>query len=241
MEDTPVTDVQPTPAGLWSWAVPKEVRLPPDELRARVDIYGQAIVLSRYQGFHTTTKVVSGNDIIAALMRDVPVNSGLLVEGALWWAHTRDGPLTALYRPPTTTRVALQTRATETPQRFTLPTPPLVFLCTPARAPSCYAVRERPTSPKDPIYAAPYFNVFDSGLTCQGSQKYPIDIRDAIDAFFTSFFSPVEGSRKSVKHPTHLLDLWKELDGQEAYPMPDLVQMGTVGDLLAGTAGRRRR
>jgi len=56
-----------------------------------------------------TTKMVRAQDVALALLRDIPLGSGLLPENTLWWQHRQDGaPVVALWRSPRVWPVALQ-------------------------------------------------------------------------------------------------------------------------------------
>ena len=223
------------PSGLHGhqWALPEGVNVPPDEIKARLDFYGDSIIFYLMDGGVIKTKMVSARDVTLALLREVSMASGLLPPGALWWKQGREGQVIALWRPPKVWPVALQLEAFKPPRRFRLPMPGLIFLCTAGRPPRVYAAKKRPESIKQVIYHAPLFNVYQNGTTCAGTHQYPTDISEVPESFFTSFFTREafqEG--RSNKHPKDLLKLWEELDGRKRYPLKDLVPIGHVEDLL---------
>ena len=207
--------------------------MPPDEIKARLDFYGDSIIFYLMDEGVIKTKMVSARDVTFALLREVSMASGLLPPGALWWKQGREGQVIALWRPPKVWPVALQLEAFKPPRRFRLPMPGLIFLCTPGRPPRVYAAKKRPESTKQVIYHAPLFNVYQNGTTCPGTHQYPADISEVPESFFTSFFTQeaFQGGR-SNKHPQDLLKLWEELDGRKRYPLGDLVPIGHVEDLL---------
>ena len=76
----------------FKWAVPDELGIPPDKLRARLDFYHQALVLSIYDQEVSSTRVVSAMDVAHALANDLAFGTGLLPPGTIWWRNTRGGP-----------------------------------------------------------------------------------------------------------------------------------------------------
>ncbi|MGA9695735.1 MAG: hypothetical protein WBQ62_04920 [Dehalococcoidales bacterium] len=95
---TPELTKEPTD---YQWALPENLDIPRDELKIRLDFYGQSVVLYVLENGIVTTKMVSPQDVALALLRDVPLGSGVLPENTLWWQHRQDGaPVVALWRPP---------------------------------------------------------------------------------------------------------------------------------------------
>lgn len=216
----------------YQWALPENLEVPKDKLEVRLDFYRQSVVMYVVDGQIITTKMVSARDVALAMLREVPLGSELLPEGALWWSQGNMGPEVALWRPPQVWRVALQLEAFKPPRRFDLPLPGLIFVCRPGTAPTVFAAKKRPTHPDDIIYHAPLFNVFSRGNTCAGSHKYPSDISEIPGSFMVSFFSKdAQWQDRSKKYPKDLLKRWEELDGKKRYPLRDLVPAGKVADL----------
>jgi PRTRC genetic system protein B len=180
-----------------------------------------------------TQKMVSAREVALAFMRNTPMKSRLLPKDTMWWEQGRYGLRVAIWKSPRVWPVALKKSVTEPPERFKLPMPGLIFICSPGMAPAVFATKRRPESPGTMIYRAPLFNVFDNGSTCPGSNKYPQNVSEIPESFFLSFFT-MEASyeNRSVKHPDSLYALWKELDGEKKYPLNDLVPCGKVGDIL---------
>ncbi|MEK7848624.1 MAG: hypothetical protein AAB270_06845 [Chloroflexota bacterium] len=215
------------------WALPEGLEVPPDELRVRVDIYDETIVLHQFGRDGTQTRVVSALDISRAFAQELRLGSGLLPQGALWWASGPEGQEVALWRPPQVWKVALVVEVFQPPRRFTLPMPGLVFVCSPGRQPRVYAAKRRPASLGSPLYHAPLFNVFQDGRTCAGTHRYPEKVEEIPESFFMSFFTREGQSQgRSKKHPTNLLKLWEELDGKARYLLRDMVFLGTVEQVM---------
>ena len=222
------------------WALPESLEIPPDELKLRLDFFGDAIVMHLVDGGVVTTRLVSAEDIARALARDVTFSSGMLPKDALWWSSDSEGPLVAIWRKPQVWRVALQEAPLEPPRRFNLPMPGLVFLVAPGRAPAIFAAARRPLGMDEMLYQAPCFNVFWTGRVCPGTHTFTQDPQKVPEEFFASFFSPTgDHARRSLHHPNSLLALWEEIDGTKKYPLEDLVETGSINDFIANRNLRR--
>ena len=219
--------------------MPEGLEIPADKLQLRLDFYSESIVLTEYKAeARATVRLVSADAIAGALARDLTFSSGLLPPDVLWWQSGRQGSQVALWRPSKIWRVALKEDPFKPARRFRLPMPGLIFLCAPQRPPAIYALRRRPQTPDDRIYQAPTFNTFSGGGTCQGTHKYGEVVSGIPEEFFASYFTSAGDARgRSLAHPRSLLELWEELDGQKEYPLDDLVQQGTVADLMHGKGG----
>jgi hypothetical protein len=227
--------LSPEPRPL-QWALPPGLEVPPDQLKLRLDFYGQAIVMHVIEDGVIQGKIVSAEDISRVLARQVGVSSGFLPDGAVWWRQLPDGSQVALWRRPQVTRVALQEELFAPPVRLTIPLPGLLFLCSPGHPPWLCAAKRRPRTPDDILYHAPCFNVFASGESCPGSHRYGQDVGKIPDEFFIAFFSRAGDTRgRSHRHRDNLRALWQELDGRRRYPNDDLVEFGRVGQVMGNT------
>ena len=148
----------------YQWALPESLKVPADELQVRLDFYGDSVVLYSLDEGVIRTRMVSARDISMALLREVPLSSGLLPRDALWWKQGKEGLVIALWRAPRVWPTALQLEAFKPPRRFRLPMPGLIFICSPGRPPKVYAAKKRPKDAKQVIYHAPLFNVFGEWL-----------------------------------------------------------------------------
>lgn len=217
----------------FNWAVPEELGVPPDKLRARLDFYHQAVVLNLYDAEVTTTRVVSAIDVAHALSNDLAFGTGLLPPGIIWWRNTRSGPVYAIYVEPKIWKIALQLDIKKPPRRFNLPLPGLIFLATPGREPWVFAVKKKPTKDTDAVYNAPLCNIHPNGRSCAGTHRYPTRAADIVRSFFTSFFSETANLRnRSNQYPNNIVQLWDALDNKKRFPVSDLVQIGTIQDLM---------
>jgi len=217
----------------YQWALPEGIDIPPDPLMARLDFYRDSILLYVLDKTVTTTRMVSGREVITALLSKVPLGTGILPPDALWWEQSKYGVEVGIWEPPKIWTLALQLEPLKPPERFKIPMPGLIFGCMPARPPRVYAAKRRPKTSRDVVYHAPLFNVFLSGETCQGTHKYPSNILEIPKSFMVSFFTAAANhSGRSKKYPKDLLDLWKALQGEKKYPMEDLVKVANMEDVI---------
>jgi len=224
---------KPSEAPKIRWAVPKELGIPADSLRLRLDFYHQATTITFFYDEIVVTKLVDALDVAHALSNELSFSTGLLPAGTLWWQNTRGGPLYALYDAPQTRVLTLQTNLKEPPKRFTVPLPGFLFLCSPGEPPWVFAVKKKPTKETDIVYRAPLANIMNNGRSCPGSHRYPTRVSDIIHSFFISFFSSTADLRnRSKKFPGNVLDLWTFLDKKKRFPLDDLVEHGTIRDLM---------
>lgn len=215
--------------------MPGRADLPRDSLRAQINVYEESITVRSFQEDGTgTVRMVSGAELYGALTKDVILRSGLLPQNTLWWTQGRQGPVIAIWKPPSIRRVALMVEPFQPPRRFTLPMPAMIFLCSPNRTPWVFAAKQRPQRPEDKVYRSPTFNTFRDGRVCPGNHRFPSQPEDIPDSFFLSFFSQTgDTENRSKKHAKDLMKLWEELDGMPKYPKGDLVQHGTVADIMS--------
>jgi PRTRC genetic system protein B len=129
------------------------------------------------------------------------------------------------------------TLATEGQGVFDVPMPPLVWVgC--GRKYHVFAVKQWPGE-REGLFRAPFPNVYQNGVVCEGSVAFPVasarTIRAALGLFFESLFNEDLAGGRSKKHQKNVLTLWEELDGRADFPMGDLVKSGkTLADLMGG-------
>ena len=118
-----------------------------------------------------------------------------------------------------------------------------------------WAVQRYPSSAKDPLYAMPLNNVMgQSGWVCVGDVALPQTRRHALQVaaehinlheidrvlLDESRYTNAYNADKSKAHPRSLDALWRwlaTLPPEQGYPYEDLVQVGTIEGILAGTIG----
>lgn len=195
--------------------------------------FGTVALLYRYEGKAVS---VSAPDpgYLAALVE------GLRGTGGVEFLHprlvARGLGVRAWWRP-----------AWKAPLHFTLPAlkdlsgqvfpqPPLLFVEKGERL-EVYALPEdRRPSPDTPLLLAPYFNLYGHGPgggVCLGTGRRGRDVEDWESAFFESAFSHLGGTRP-LKEGS-LVDLWRSLAGQEAFPLEVLREAGlTLAQAVRG-------
>lgn len=216
-----------------SWAIPEELEISKDPLRLRIDFHNDSTLITFFDGDKVETRMVDAMEIAYALASELTFTTGMLPEGCLWWSNSRNGQTFAIYTRPQIRKIALQLDINKPPERFTMPMPGLIFICSPAKPPSVFAIARKPTKETNLIYHAPLTNVNIYGKSCGGTHKYPERVADIIPSFFQSFFTAESGNNKSKKYPNNIVEMWKELDGKEgSYPVKDLIKYGTLADLM---------
>ena len=75
--------VLPKEPNAYQWALPDGLEVPPDELKCRLDFYQDTVVLYLVDKGVITTRMVSARDVALALLREIPLRSGVLPEGTL--------------------------------------------------------------------------------------------------------------------------------------------------------------
>ena len=216
------------------WAVPAELKVPPDKLQVRLDFYKDSVLLYLHaEDGKVTTKMVSARDVAQAMLSELRLSSGVLPPDTLWWSYGKQWSEVALWRYPQVWSVAIVLKPAEPPVRLKIPMPGLVFVCSPCQPPKVVAAKHRPKAASDLIYHAPLFNTYEDGRTCPGSHKYPGEVDEIPESFFQAFFSIDGVSRnRSKSHPDSLFAWWQEIDGHERYPLGDLIEMGKVEKLM---------
>jgi PRTRC genetic system protein B len=213
-------------------AVPAELGIPPDPIRVRLVFHHQSILLYDFGDGLASTRIVSAHDISEALASELSFGTGLLPENTLWWRNTRIGPVFALYEEPKIRTLSLQRDIGQEVRRFRMPLPGFIFLLSPGRAPWVYAVKKRPQSERDKVYKAPLYNVYQTGFTCAGSNKYPTDVSEMVQNFFASFFTRHLANDKRIQSEITMDQFWESLDGKRRFPLKELVEHGVVADLM---------
>lgn len=219
-------------------AAPDYQQVPRDELQYTIEVYQENILLRRHNSHTKAVTRISAEDLAHAFTAKLGFASSLLPENALWWKHTQDGDITAIWQEPAVHRLALQTKAFEPPERYRIPLPGAVFICSPGRAPWVFAARKKPATPEDKLYHFPTFNVFQNGRVCPGNHAFPTKVEEIPQSFFTSFFSMTGDTCGRSKKHGQLIDLWKHLHGKRKYPVTDLVEAFTVAQAMENSTPR---
>jgi hypothetical protein len=218
-------------------------------LEARLDLYTDFVVLSKFFAGEVSEKYVVDPAEVAAALAGLELGSGLLPENCLFWSKRDGWDRLGIYLPPRSWLVTVrdETQAHSTGpstgsggasgQAWRIPLPGLVFTGHEYNY-SLWAVTERPTEARTPLYLAPCPNVSLEGV-CRGSAPFPrastLTLWQAVDVFFSSKFNRDLSNSKSRAYPACVLDQWRALAqaGAEHYPLEDLVPTRlTLGGLI---------
>ena len=204
-----------------------------DRLLLRLDFYRETIVMETFEKDKQGFKVIDPRDITRAFEKDYSFSSGFLPPGALWTSFTKKSQRTAIWVEPSIRRLAVKVNE-KTIDRYNIPVPGLIFILEPASSPWVYACPERPNGAKTRVYSAPFPNVYQSGATCGGNNRYPAQILEIPESFFRSFFTTEAVNGHSKKYPTNVCKMWAELEKTKVkeYPIADLNAHGFVSDLM---------
>ena len=196
----------------------------------RLDLYEQAVILTRFQEKGTASYPVSVHDLAAALA-DVPVSSGFLPTNTLFWQWHAGECQIGIYVPGRRWTVLFGER------QLTIPMPPLIFTGRGTRY-TVYAIKRRPRDARCRLYHAPCPNVHLHGAICQGNTPFPActpeTIIPSVNLFLEgSGFNGDLAQGKCQSHPNNVLTLWEELEGKDQFPLSELVSCRRVlRDLL---------
>lgn len=188
---------------------------------ARLDLYDEAVVLTRYEGDgRHTSYPVAIYDLVAAFSR-VPVSSGLLPANCLFWGRENGQTRIAIYVPDRRWRLQTAERT------FHIRLPPLVFLGAGVQY-RIYAVKRRPLVMPFEFYHCPTPNVHLDGVICQGSVPFPACASDTIEQALSLFlegslFNGDLAAGKCESFPDDVRKLWIQLVGAKRFPTGELV------------------
>ncbi|MDT8307538.1 MAG: hypothetical protein RRC07_16515 [Anaerolineae bacterium] len=194
--------------------------------RARLDLYEEAVVLTRYAGPDLRTSYpVAVDDLVAAFSR-VPVTSGLLPPNCLFWGRENGQAHITIYVPGR--RWRLQTAE----HIFHVPLPPLVFVGAGTQY-SIFAVKRRPRQMPFELYHCPTPNVHSNGVVCQGSAPFPACASDTVEQALSLFlegslFNGDLAANKSRNYSGDVRKLWAQLEGAKRFPADELVLANTI-------------
>jgi hypothetical protein len=189
----------------------------------RLDLYEQAVILTRFQEKGTARYPVSVHDLAAALA-DVPVSSGFLPANTLFWQRREGESQIGIYVPGRPWTVLFGER------QLTIPMSPLIFTGRGTHY-TVYATKQRPRDVHCRLYHAPCPNVHLHGAICQGNAPFPACTPETIMPSLSLF---LEGSSfngdlaqgKCQSHPDNVLALWEELVGKKRFPKSELIPTG---------------
>lgn len=188
--------------------------------RARLDLYEEAVILTRYESEERRTSYpVAVDDLVAAFSR-VPLSSGLLPANCLFWARENGRTHIAIYVPGRRWRLRTAKRS------FHVPLPPLVFAGAGEQY-RVFAVKRRPKETPFDLFHCPTPNVHPNGAICQGNAPFPAcasnTVEQALSLFLEgSLFNGDLAANKSRSYPEDVRLLWQQLEGARRFPVGEL-------------------
>ena len=229
-------------------ALPPDLDVEDDPLLATICCHReQPYVRQRHEDGGYTLKPFHWDELLSLLEPDYELDTGVLSPDTLF--QIRRGRLRrdALWIGPRRWDVAIRGRIEEEPRRYRVPMPGLIFVCGEGDGfIAVYAAAERPrpgpAGDRAQLFHAPAFNLHDNGTVCKGNHRFSPDPAAIPGDFFGSYFATeITGRGRSRRHPDQLEHLWREIDGQESFPLEDLVPILTLGDLRLWLKGRTLR
>lgn len=194
------------------------------QLKLRLDIFTESMVVTRYaEGVPTIAYEVAPDDVASAFSGQ-PINTGLLPEGCLFYGRSGGQERLAILLPPSRQQVTAEAKGQI--RAYAIPLPWLLVLGQ-GTTYHIWALPRRPSTLSAPLYHAPLPNVRNDGSICVGSVSFPIctptTIAQAVDLFFESNFNRDLASGKSRAHYEDVLELWAQLEGAETFNSDDLM------------------
>lgn len=189
--------------------------------RARLDLYEEAVILTRYEGADRRTSYPVAVDGLVAAFSRVPLSSGLLPANCLFWGRENGQTRIAIYVPGQRWRLRTAERV------FDVPLPPLVFAGAGEQY-RVFAVKRRPRQMPIELYHCPTPNVHSNGAICQGNTPFPVCANDTIGQALSlllegSLFNGDLAANRCRSFPDDVRKLWMRLEGAKRFPKAELL------------------
>ncbi|MGB0383662.1 MAG: hypothetical protein ACPGWR_02470 [Ardenticatenaceae bacterium] len=186
---------------------------------ARLDLYNEAIILTKFGNQSSTSYPVSIHDLSAAF-GTLPASSGFLPRNTLFHGRKSGQEFVGIYLP------AKKQVVTVGETTIQIPLPSAIFIgC--GKQYSIHAVKQYPSSRQVKLYCYPSPNVWNNGHICAGDTPFPTcnmeTIVPAFKLFIKSQFNLHLVTQKCKSFPNNIVELWKALDGQDEFPHKELV------------------
>lgn len=192
------------------------------ELLARLDLYSESIVMTRYgqDGQPATAYELAPRDLAQAFS-GMTLATGLLPVDCLFVTRHSGHEQVGVYIPPARQTLHLAGETVE------IPLPGLIFVARGGADYAVWAVKARPSEPSERLFRAPLPNVYPDGKICPGNVAFPVGgvrtIRQAVKLFFGSEFNGDLAHGKSQKYDGDIRQMWAEVAGLDEYPLADLM------------------
>jgi len=198
---------------------------------------GESIFLSRFdeRGVPVSSYPVSAQAVASAL-NPFGVDTGLLSLDTLFWQSRGADPRIGVYLPPARRRLLFD--SARRVQALDVPLPGLVFVGHRNRY-FVWASKSRPQDEADPLYLAPFPNIYGDGSICPGNAPFPRcegrAMAQAVRVFFESSFNTDLSGARVARQRGPLSEFWRGLRGKRTFPVDRLLPANlTIGDVLKG-------
>ncbi len=186
---------------------------------ARLDLYNEAIIMTKFDLGSSTSYPVSIHDLSAAF-GTLPSSSGLLPRNTLFHGRSQGQEFVGVFIK------AAKHVVTVNEATMAIPLPSAVFVgC--GKQYYIYTVKEYPCTARVQLYHYPSPNIGSDGRICAGDTPFPTcsvkTIMSAFTLFIESRFNRHLSTQKCRSFPDNVIELWKTLDGQEEFPLSELI------------------
>ncbi len=201
------------------------------ELRARLDLFTESVVLTQYEGGSPIVCYEVSPDDVAGAFAGRPMATGLLPRDTVYYAESAGVATIAIFVAAQVRTLPMTDLARERggiEGDVELPCPPLLFIGR-ERSYRMFALEDYPETERTKLYHAPFPNVHPDGRICGGNADFPVctarTIHSALEVFFESKFNTHLIDGKSRKHRDNVLAMWQDVaaSGAETYPIDDLI------------------
>ncbi len=186
---------------------------------ARLDLYNEAVIMTKFDHNSSTSYPVSIHDLSAAF-GTLPSSSGLLPRNTLFHGRNQGQEFVGVFIK------AAKHVVTVNEATMTIPLPPAIFIGCGKRY-VIHAVKEYPSAARMQLYHYPSPNVGSDGRICAGDTPFPTcnvkTIMSAWRLFLMSRFNRHLSTQKCRSFPNNIIKLWETLDGSEEFPHAELI------------------
>lgn len=186
---------------------------------ARLDLYNEAIIMTKFDQNSNTSYPVSIHDVAAAF-GTLPTSSGLLPRNTLFHGRSQGSEFVGVWICAAKHVVTVENHSIH------IPLPGAVFIgC--GKQYYIHAVKEYPSVTRVQLYKYPSPNVFEDGCICAGDTPFPTasvkTIMSAFKLFLMSRFNRHLSNNRCKSYPDNIIELWKTLDGLDSFPLSELI------------------
>lgn len=199
----------------------KDTQLMPDlpVPLARLDLYLEAVIMTKFENNSNTSYPVSVHDLAAAF-GTLPASSGLLPRNTLFHGRKGGQEFVGVYLSAKTHVVTVNDTT------LTIPLPPAIFIgC--GKKYRIVAIKEYPENQRVQLYHYPSPNVGSDGRICAGDTHFPAcsvkTIMSAFTLFIESRFNGHYTNNKCKSFPGNVIELWKTLKKEDQFPLSELI------------------